>query len=297
MSGRVLMTGRLGLSLICLLTAFALGPSLAAAQRPTVEDLLARLDAYLLDYEERVSTLVAEERYEQWMTRRDGERLTGTGTRRTLLSDFLFVQLPGGHAWYGLRDPRLVDGKQVREHDGRLERLGVEMAAGSQTALQRADGIMRENAQHNIGPRRTINVPLQALALIHPRHHARFSFSLEGEDDLDGRAVSRIAFAEQVRPTIIRNDVDEDVFSRGTAWIDPATGAVVKTEFRLGGDSARNLFQTTVIVTYQLDAMLEMFVPAEMEEVYAYGQLVTHARARYTNFQQFRATARLVSPD
>jgi hypothetical protein len=52
-----------------------------------------------------------------------------------------------------------------------------------------------------------------------------------------------------------------------------------------------------LIVTYQREAALDMFVPDEMEEVYAYGQLVTHARARYTNFRQFGTTARLVSPE
>ena len=147
-----------------------------------------------------------------------------------------------------------------------------------------------------LGPFRTVNVPLQALVLIHPRHHDRFSFRQDGQERIGGRVVQKVGFAERTRPTIIRNDIGRDVASRGAVWIDPNTGAVWRTELRLGGDSRTNLFQTTVVVTYQQEPALDLLVPEEVEEVYAYDRTVTHARASYSSFRQFRSSARIVLP-
>ncbi len=89
-------------------------PALAAEPGPTLSQVLDRVAAYLAGYEQQLSTVLAEEHYEQ--TSRDwaDPGREPPARRRTLDSDFLFLRLPGGSAWLGLRDTFRVDGSEVR---------------------------------------------------------------------------------------------------------------------------------------------------------------------------------------
>ena len=80
----------------------------ASAQSPTtLTDVLARSARYVADYQERLSSVVAEERYEQRVESRSGGSFDPFGgpstsrtyrSRRRLVSDYLLVKTPG---WMG----------------------------------------------------------------------------------------------------------------------------------------------------------------------------------------------------
>lgn len=270
------------LAVIALLLG-SLGFGTAAAQSPSQDEVLDRLGAYLLVYEEQLATLVAEERYEQ----SSGDR------RRTLTSEFGFLRLPGRREWLGLRDTFLVDGQPVRPRDARLERL---LADGSpETIEQLRQGIVDQNTRYNLGDvARTINVPMLALDLLHPRHRWRFRFRHRGEAHVNGRELWLIEFEERERPTVVRTPQGENRPAEGVAWVAPLTGAVVRTELRLGGGP-----RASFVVRYEHDAGVGLLVPVEMHERYEADErdpATIHALATYSNFRRFQSSGRIVVP-
>jgi hypothetical protein len=305
-AGDALSRNAIGLLLCLLLLSlgsvgrFGDGPA-AAAREPGLTDVLDRLSAYLMAYEDQLATLVAEEEYVQCM----GDGDAGTpAIRRSLTSDVGFLRLPGRQEWLGLRDTFLLDGVPVRDREVRLERLLT--AAGARDRAGLADAarrIVEDNARYNLGDlERTINVPTFALDLLHPRHRWRFRFRRRGEDRVEGRAVWTVDFTERERPTLVRTPQGRSRPVRGTAWIDPVDGAVLRTEMTLEGDdndgAAGRLRGATVTVSFRREPALGLLLPVEMHERYDTGTrdelAEIRAVAAYTNYRQFRATARLV---
>ena len=267
----------------------------AAGLQPRLEDVLARLETYVTAYEARLANLVAEEHYEQWTQTGPGEPPT---TRRTLTSDFGFLRLPGRPEWLGLRDTFAVDGQPVPDREGRLDRL----LADAQHRGNPARRIVEENARYNLGlVARTVNVPMLALDLLGPRHRWRLSFRKQREDDFVGRHVWVVAFEERERPTVVKTPQGRDRPARGTVWVDPVDGAVLRTEVAFEASGADDSPAATVTVLYRREDTLGLLVPAEMREIYRTktsqgASTEIHAVARYSKFREFRASARIVSP-
>src|SRR6185295_13941168 len=97
-----------------------------------------------------------EERYEQ-ETSSTSIRVSQTGSRRELKSDFLLVQPTPTGEWIPFRDVFEVDGAPVRD---RQQRLAALFLKPSTDALERANAIADESARYNLGFRdmkRTIN--------------------------------------------------------------------------------------------------------------------------------------------
>jgi hypothetical protein len=67
--------------------------SLSAQSKPALEQLLARLDAYLLEYETQLSSVVADERFEQTLWGFGAKALFRSAT---LESEVALMRLPGG---------------------------------------------------------------------------------------------------------------------------------------------------------------------------------------------------------
>ena len=92
---------RLALLILLLLPAVPTG-----SQTPTLAEVMRRVHEYVTVYEDHeLSTVIAHERYYQQL-------FDGKGTpqaERTLLSDYLLVQLPD-EDWVALRDVYDVDG-------------------------------------------------------------------------------------------------------------------------------------------------------------------------------------------
>jgi hypothetical protein len=73
-----------------------------------------------------------------------------------------------------------------------------------------------------------------ALEFLLPRHQDRFRFRLSKVTAAQGTEIAEITFEERRRPTMIRTPEGDDVEARGTFWIDPVTGRVLKSELRTG---------------------------------------------------------------
>lgn len=265
-----------------------------AAQPPRLKDVLARLETYVTAYEARLASLIAEEHYEQWTEAGPGGPPI---TRRTLTSDFGFLRLPGRPEWLGLRDTFAVDGHRVPDRRERLDRL---LADGSHKPEDLARRIVEENARFNLGlVTRTVNVPMLALDFLGPRHRWRLSFRKQGEDDLLGRHAWVVGFDEHERPTVVKTPQGRDRPARGTVWVDPVDGAVLRTVVDFQASGAGDSAAAAVTVLYRREDTLGLLVPSEMRETYRTesdrsGSTGIHTVARYSKFRQFRSSARIV---
>ena len=89
------------LAACCLLAAHP-----AAQSKLSLEQLLDRMGAYLIDYESQLSSVVADEKFEQNIY----SRLT---VSITLESEVSFIRLPGGAEWLGISGCEEVNGRPV----------------------------------------------------------------------------------------------------------------------------------------------------------------------------------------
>jgi hypothetical protein len=277
--------GRTILALAVIALSVASGQA-SRPQPPTLNDLLDRLGKYLDDYVQNLSLLVAEERYEQQIVIRGR-----TESKRVLTSDYGMLRLPAAPVWSGFRDTFLVDGQPVRGREARLEHLLLD---GSDEAVEQARRIAEENAEYNLGSDliyRTINVPMLTLDLLSLRNRDRMTFRRRGHEIVDQREAWKIDFVERAQPSLIRTPAGPDQITRGSAWIDPATGTVVKTYLNVVISPTS---QAKITVEYRTDAKLGFFVPATMRESYERFSSRIVTTASYTNYRQFSTSVRLV---
>lgn len=285
------------------------------AQPIELDQVLSRIGQYLVDYEKRLSAVVAEERYEQWIEAGGRPMIAGTGrsaevgigrgtqaaTRRMLVSDFLMIRWPGESAWFGFRDVLTVDGQPVRDREERLLKLFTQ---DSKDVLNRADAIAAESARYNIGDVfRNINVPTQALDFLHPRHRGRFSFRKTGEDNTDGTRAWKIEYTERERPFLIQTPSGEGVRAAGIAWVDPHDGSVIQTQLNLISAEARRVLRTQIIAVFRHQSTLGMRVPVELREMHEQSDpsrsgppIQVVGRAEYRNFRRFQTTTEETIP-
>jgi len=276
-------------------------PAPAAEPGATLTQVLARVAAYLAQYEPQLSTVLAEEHYGQ--TSRDwaDPGREPPARRRTLDSDFLFLRLPGGSAWLGLRDTFRVDGSAVRPAEAGVLR---DLRTGSADTLSQALRLVAENSRRNLGAvYRTINGPTTVLDFLIGQNQPRFQLSKSGEQRSHGRTLWVIRFNEVTRPTMIKTREGADQRARGEVWIDPATGAIERTLLDLGDDGpAESFVRSRIIVTYTSDPALGMLVPTDMVENYyrppsaSFAQLHISAHATYSRFRRFEVSARILAP-
>lgn len=253
---------------------------------------------YVMHYEQQFALLVSEEHYVQELQRppNPGDNLSrtnpGGGMRaggamsvQTFKSDFLLVQLGmDGEGWMPFRDTFEVKGKTLRDRDDRLLKLFL---GGDKQQFEKAARFNEASTRHNLGNvARTINIPTLGMMLLHPRVNERFEFTDGGEETLNGRVLRRAAYREAARPTLIRTTRGRDLALTGTIWIDPFTGAVVKTEMNAADPAVR----CQVTVTFRRDETLEMWVPEKMEEYYKAALAVDDilATATYSNVRRYR---------
>ena len=251
---------------------------------PDLDRVLARMSAYVNQYVEDFSAVVAEEAYRQNVTTLASVPRRSQGPNsRELRSDFLLVRLPGAEGWTPFRDVFEVNGKPVRDRDDRLRKLFLEMPPD---ALDKARRILDEGARYNIGSvYRNINQPVVPLMFLLPSHIGGLQFRRAGEDLVEGIRAARIDFEETARPTLIKDDVSHrDVPSSGVLWVDPVTGRIVKTRIRTGDAT----FSMDTTVLYRRSETLNLWAPAEMEELYTTRGERISGLAKYKNFRRFR---------
>ena len=244
--------------------------------------LMTRVGEYVAAFERQFGSMVAEEKYEQFVTVYIGSRSRPAGPDRTVLrSDFLLVQLPG-QGWVPFRDVFEHDGKAVRDRQDRLTALFL--GNNTQDALEQAKRISDESARYNIGNiQRTINVPTLALVYLANDYQGRLSVTDEKADNAAPGRV--IGFKEVARPTFIHTANDRDLPVTGRAWVDEATGTIERTELHVLDTTV----EAHITVIYRLDETAKIWVPARMEERYKrpQDQFEVRGTATYSNFRHF----------
>ncbi|MFP5378658.1 MAG: hypothetical protein ACLGHP_02690 [Vicinamibacteria bacterium] len=296
-----------GLLRAAVVTAAAVAAAVAAtgAQEASLADVLARAGQYVTGYERRFAVLVAEERYVQEihkpvMAPIDRGNLSrnnpgggsfggggGVSQRRTLVSDYLLVQLEMGAGWMPFRDVFSVDGKPVRDREDRLTDLFIK--PHTDAAFDQAARIVADSTRYNIGAvTRTVNIPTLALMFLHPDLRPRFEFSPHGTEVVEGRTAWVLEYRETRRPTLVRTSNGRDLAMTGRLWVDPATGVILRTNLT----AADPLVRATVTVSFRNDEKLDLWVPALMEEHYKASNDVNdiHGTATYSNYRQFQVT-------
>ena len=114
----------------------------------------------------------------------------------------------------------------------------------------------------------------------------RFEVSDCGEETINGRVLRKALYREAARPTLIKTTRGRDLALTGAIWIDPFTGAVIKSEMNAADPAVR----CQVVVTFRRDETLEMWVPDKMEEYYKAALAVDDilATATYSNVRKYR---------
>ena len=267
----------------------------ASAQAPTLDVVLARAGAYVVEFQRQLSGVVAEEQYVQdvRLPLNTGSRFNPLAfTHRELKSDLLMVKPVGGDRWMQFRDVFDVDGKPVRDRNERLIQLFVSPSASS---ASQADRIVEESSRYNIGNlQRTVNMPVLALLVLDPENQPRFTFKqTDHHDPLLARGTAKLAadlsvidYQEVQKHTMIRTTNGRDLPSRGRFWIEPGSGHIVASELIAEDPSIMGV----VDVQYQIEPASGLLVPVEMRERYEIrrdGSRVD-GTATYGRFRQFQ---------
>ena len=268
------------------LFALAIGLSAQADDVGTIRD---RLDQYLLDYEPRLSTLVADEE----MTQRTRER-QWVVTHRRIHAEVAFIGLPGNAGWLGFRRVLKVNGKAIKDRGVPLALLMVE---GASDDYDQARLLLADSAAHNLGAPRTINLPNLPLELLHPRHRHRFAQKVFGREKIRGINTVLLRFDEFATPTIIQQPGAGDMKTVVWAWIEPASGRLLRAQvttrdIRIGMPQ----FDAVIRVDFRHDAKVGMLVPVEMRETFFVerGAPAGSGTAKYSNYRKFQTAARIV---
>ncbi len=278
-----------------------LAASVARAQAPSLDEVLARAAGYVEGFHHELSGIVAEETYRQWIVNASSNSIFSARPQvpeRRLRSDLLLLRPAGADRYVEFRDVFEVDRRPVRDREERLTQLFLEGSPSAATQIRR---IIEESARYNIGAVvRTINVPTLALTFLEAGNQARFRFlraessapSIGGragrDDDTPVFRVSTemwvIEYEEVREDTIIRTPDGTDLPARGRFWIDPERGAVLMSELIVTNPDVR----ATIDVSYQSEPLLGFLVPVEMHERYQATRDVIEGRAAYGRFRRFQ---------
>jgi hypothetical protein len=263
------------------LVAGAMGEADAPPSQKTV---MARAAAFVVRYAEELPQLVATESLVQELTRPGND--TTVAAQRRLVAEFAWVRLPGDSEAIGFRDVIEVDGRPAGPDRQRL----VDLLHGSgQASWSQARAVLEEGARHNLAPgSRNFNLPTVAAFFLHPERQKRFSWKRRS----DARApVCELEYRERDRPTLIRQGDGAPVFSRGSVWIDAASGAVLRTDLLVELDKRVAYLLTT---RFERVAGMELVLPVRLDERYATPDEVVTGSATYSNYRRFQTGARLV---
>lgn len=275
---------------LALVLACTCAVALPRAQDDDLDVLLDRLATYLESYESELSNFIADEHYVQEERRRNG-----TPTQRVIDSEVLFLRLPGHAEWYGVRDTKKVDGKPV---SGAGQTLAELMKNPGRDLLERLAAIVEASSRHNLGSRRTINVPTVPLEALGARNHSRYIFKVSGKTRISGVEVRRLDFQEFDEPTLVQSVDGGSLWSRGSAWVEIRTGALWRAELTVGPDRPgmfrRTSLESHIRVEFTREAALNLLVPKELTETFWVRGGSGSGRGRYTNYRKFSTAARIM---
>ena len=273
--------------------ATALTALVLIAPAPTVDEVRSRLNAYLIDYEPKLSELIADEHLIQRdVPRREGRPGSDYFLKRSLQSEVAFIGLPGDAGWLGFRRVLRLDGAPI---DDQLGSLNAVLASGFQDDYVKARVMLSDSARFNLGTPRTINLPNLPLELLAPHHAGRFATRIAGSARIAGRQTIKLVMVENVAPTIIRAFDGSQMRSIVSAFVEPDTGRLWKAEVIARDPRPSAEFDHIVSVTFQENRALGLLVPAKMrEDFFAGHDRKAWGDAKYSNYRRFQTSARIV---
>jgi hypothetical protein len=257
--------------------------------------ILDRAAAYVTRYSDMFRNVLAEETYRQhWLGGDWGrgsaqssqdeaiygqERGTQSVEMRSLRSEIVWVTVPGPQSWGVFRDVVELNGRKLKNHEGRLEKL---FASPSPRAIEKAREILEESSHHNLGARRDVNLPTLALLWLLPDNQRRLELERKSERTSANLPGVEVEFREVTTPTLVRDQrQDRDVPSHGRFWIDPTSGAMLRSEIQYVG-------RGSVSTAYRSEPGFDVLVPDVMQETN--GIRATsgfQATARYAKYRRF----------
>lgn len=258
---------------VALVTVVTVGA--APAQDVPLDQLLARMGAYVVAFERDMAAVVSEEIYEQTVA---PQGLLAASFRK-MKSEVLMAST-GESGWVTFRDVIEVDGRPVTDRADRLVQLFVKPTGDSRDQVMH---IVEASAKHNLGwVRRTINYPTMVLEFARPGEQARSQFRRGGTTKVGGIEAREIRFTERARPRLIKTQDDAAAF--GSFWVEEATGRILKTELRVSTGSTASI----IGVSYGHQPKLDIWLPVLMTERYSTPRQPTiTGRAIYSNFRRF----------
>lgn len=260
----------------------------ATRQDFSTKAVVARAASYVAAYQQKLTSVVADEDYAQAVLAQVPDDPFMPSTRR-LRSEVFFIFEPVGRQWMAIRDTMLVDGLPVRDRPS--VRQAFETMAPAEVRRRYAE----LNAYWNIGGiTRNFNEPTLGLLVLDAEHLPRFRFDRRSLKREDSTTLVTLEFRERDRPTLIRDARVGQVFSRGEIVTD-ANGVIRRTEFRL----ALNETRVELITDYRHDEKLGMWVPVLFTERYERGRQgsAQHDRitceAKYSTYRRFDVLTRI----
>lgn len=256
---------------------------------PPLTEALEELDRYLVEYEPKLSALVADEDFRQ-----ETPPLTSIMVRpylsRRLESEIAFTRLPGEKTWLGFRRVRKIDGKKIADTQPALVDL---LSLGSGDRLAQAQLLVMQSSEHNLGLPRTINLPNLPLELLQAKYRHRFRVNYAGTGRLRGRRITELQFTELAAPSIVAYGKRDDLLSRMIVSIDLENGAVLRARVRFRAD--RIDAEPRIDVEFENHRQLGLLVPTRMDETFLiHLSAAGTGRATYSNFRRFQTAARIV---
>jgi hypothetical protein len=250
--------------------------------------ILDRAAEYVQHYSDTFRNVLAEETFRQWRggedwvpSREDNLNIYGPDNAHqriemsSLRSELVWVTVPGPQPWGVFRDVIELNGRKLKNHEGRLEKLFL---SPPPTALAQAREILEESSHYNLGARRDVNLPTLGLLWLLPENQSRLEFERKGERTIANLRGVEVAFREVASPTLVR-DRGRDVPALGRFWIDPTSGAVLRSEIQY---DARGFVSTE----YRPEPGFDVLVPDVMQETGGF-----KATARYPKYRRFQVAA------
>jgi len=251
---------RLSLPAVSALLSFSVS-ALALGQELTAGEVMRRAHAYVVEYEDDLSGIIAEEHWRQRILLPEGS----VEKERVLRSDYLVYQLLPEEQWFAFRDVFEVDGAQVHNRDEQFREL---FTRGSTSVAEQETKLAAASAQYNLGSvYRTIDRPTFVLAFLRPAYRSRFVFEKIGEEFVNSTPTWVMSYREIKEPTFVRSRTGKSLKSHGRLWIEPTTGRLVRSEL-VSGDTRAVPERATIVVTFGPTPGLPFWVPIEMSEVY-----------------------------